>query len=156
MRCTLRCAVYCVLRYVLRCVLRCVLSRIIFDTLLLGLPFRLLCNLLRLCGSPVGHLCARAKLHEFLRFGMAHLVLQACELGEESGLSLPGTPLIRFENYYLNQPAHDRAFAAAGFAPPVERHHVSVSPEGYAAYPEGWWDEWLACRSNVFYRARAT
>ena len=70
-----------------------------------------------------------------------------------------GDKLLEFYNYYLPDAVYDRAFAAAGFAAPVARHHLSsmddISPEGRAKCPEGWWDDVLAVRgANVYYAAR--
>ena len=67
----------------------------------------------------------------------------------------PGTKLLEFLNFYLSDEAYDRSFAAAGFAAPIERHHLStlndVSPEGRSNCPEGWWDEALAVRGGNVY-----
>lgn len=55
----------------------------------------------------------------------------------------PGTKLIEFLNFYHDRATHDRAFAAAGFAAPIERHYLSIDPEGLAKCPDGWWDFYL-------------
>ena len=72
----------------------------------------------------------------------------------------PGAKLLDFYNFYLSDEAHDHAFASAGFAAPVARHHLSslhdISPDGRRMCPAGWWDELLEVRgANVYYVARA-
>ena len=48
------------------------------------------------------------------------------------------------------------AFAAAGFAAPVGRHFLAVSPEGLAKCPDGWWDYFLEPHGGtlIYYLAR--
>ena len=64
----------------------------------------------------------------------------------------PGTSLLSFFNFYLSQETHTRAFQRAGFED-AERHFISISPEGLALCPDGWWDELVASRTVVYYRA---
>ena len=64
----------------------------------------------------------------------------------------PGTPVIDFYNFHLSRETHDRAFKAAGFREPVERHFLSISPEGIEKCGD-WFDDLVASRTVVYYRA---